>query len=474
MTLHDADVAALGLTLPQTASIIRQADSKTSAGTLTTQNQRLPVEVAGGFTALDRIGRIPLQTNDGRVVQVDDVATVSHGWRQPRATRAWHNGKPALLIATRLENGFQLDSWAGPAFRAVEQFRGEQGSLIATEVVFDQRQYTNARLQGLGSNLLAGMGFILAVIALLMGWRAAVVVGLALPLTVGGLMIGLALLGVPLHQMSLFGTLIALGLLIDNAIVIVDEVRKRLQAGLQAAAAIAAAVAHLRGPLVSSTATTVLSFMPIALLPGPAGEFVGTIAVAVITSLIASLILALTVLPALAARLATPKNPPTQDQAQTQDQTQAPATQSSLARSFGSLRQTWREGLAPGPFGRWSERLLTQALRYPAALILIVVAISAIGFGRAKELGQQFFPAADRNMFQIRIWMPPSSNLAQTSAVVQKIDAQLAMRPEVQARQWHAGGSYPTVYYNQIMDTDAALDYAQGVITVQDASTAKA
>ena len=128
-----------------------------------------------------------------------------------------------------------MSAWAAPAQDVIDQFEREQGSLIQMTTVFDQQTYTQSRLTSLGGNLLAGITIIIGVVFMLMGWRSAFIVGLALPLTVGGLMIGLAILGVPLHQMSLFGTLIALGLLIDNAIVIVDEVRKRLAAGLSPA-----------------------------------------------------------------------------------------------------------------------------------------------------------------------------------------------------------------------------------------------
>lgn len=140
----------------------------------------------------------------------------------------------------------------------------------------------------------------------MMGWRAALVVGAALPLSAGATLFGLDVAGQQLHQMSIFGMIIAIGLLIDNAIVMTDEVRHRLAAGLTPDAAAEAAVRHLFAPLAASTFTTILGFMPIFLLPGNVGDFVGPIAIAVIFALIASFTIALTMIPALAARFVRP------------------------------------------------------------------------------------------------------------------------------------------------------------------------
>ena len=453
--LRDSQLAALNITLPEVADALAGADSKVSAGTLVTTGQRLPVEVAGGFTAIERIGQVPLAVDAGRVLTVADVGTVTRTWKTPVSTLGLHNGKRAIFIAARLENGFQIDHWMPLAQAVVEQFKHEQGSLLAVDTVFDQRDYTRERLLGLGNNLIAGVLIIVAVIAVLMGLRAALVVGLALPLTVGSLLMGLSALGVPLHQMSLFGTIIALGLLIDNAIVMVDEVRKRMLRGQTPAAAITSAVQHLRGPLTSSTLTTVLSFMPIALLPGPAGEFVGTIAVAVITALLSSLLLALFVLPALTAII-------------------APARAYAGDASDSTSARWWQDGVSVGWFQRGCEKLLVGAVSNPLLSLSVIVLLSGIGFARAGELGQQFFPAADRDMFQVRIWMPAGTTIAETQRTMQQADTLIAEHPGVLRRSWHAGGSFPSVYYNQIMDTDGSPDYAQGVITATSGDAAKA
>ena len=167
------------------------------------------------------------------------------------------------------------------------------------EVVFDQSRYTEQRLDNLLENLGLGAVAVVVVMFFMMGWRSALIVSLALPLSSLMVLAGLKFLGGPMHQMSVTGLIIALGLLIDNAIVMVDEVRERLHGGMTASESITKSVRHLVVPLLGSTLTTALAFAPLALMPGSVGEFVGTIAVSVILALFSSLFLALTVIPAV-------------------------------------------------------------------------------------------------------------------------------------------------------------------------------
>ena len=113
----------------------------------------------------------------------------------------------------------------------VDELRGQLSPSVAVVDVFDQSEYTTKRLGELGGNLVAGAGVVVLVIFLLMGWRSSILVGLALPLVSAMVLFALLVLGIPLHQMSIFGLIVALGLLIDNAIVVVDEVGVDLRAG---------------------------------------------------------------------------------------------------------------------------------------------------------------------------------------------------------------------------------------------------
>ena len=169
--------------------------------------------------------------------------------------------------------------------------------------MFNQNDYVSDRLSTLLKNLFLGALAVFVVIFVLMGWRSALVVSIALPLAGMMVLFGMRIMDVPVHQMSVTGLIIALGLLIDNAIVIVEEMSIKIRNGSTPAEAVTKSVNHLFLPLLGSTLTTALAFAPIALMPGPAGEFVGSIAINVIIAIFSSFFLAMTIIPAIAARI---------------------------------------------------------------------------------------------------------------------------------------------------------------------------
>jgi multidrug efflux pump subunit AcrB len=278
----------------------------------------------------------------------------------------------------------RLDQWAESAKGLVAEFVAGAPIGVELEIAFDQSHYTKQRLASLGANLLGGAGVVL----LALGWRAALVVGSALPLSAAAALFGLALLGQQIHQMTIFGLIVAVGLLIDTAIVVSDETRHNLQLGLSPRAAIVATVGHLAGPLLASTVTTVLGFMPILLLPGNVGDFVGPIATSVVLALLASLAIALTVVAVLAARF---------------------LGNAGSSRSGG----LWVRGVQSAYLGLWWRALISASGRRPVVAIPLAAAPALLGFALVPTLGQQFFPPADRDQFEIEVRLPPGTSLAQ-------------------------------------------------------------
>jgi len=228
---------------------------------------------------------------------------VSQGVQEPADSLAYVNGQPAVVVATTVESDYRVDTWAKAARQVLADYDATLSDALGLHIVLDQSQYVQQRLNGVIGNLIFGSLLVIAVPLLMLGAKSALLVGLALPLTALMVFGWMEVLGVPLHQMSITGIIIALGLLIDNAIVVVDEVQGRLRAGLSPADAVSKTVSHLLVPLLASTLTTVLAFVPIATSPGGTGEFIGTIGLTVILALLSCLALSLTVITALAGRL---------------------------------------------------------------------------------------------------------------------------------------------------------------------------
>ena len=265
------------------------------------KSRDLLIEVEGEIKALDRLRAIPIRDGgDGPIVRLADVATVTRGVRQPAESLAIVDGRQGVLVAARMEDDLQVDTWAARIKRAQNDFKTTLPASIELRPLFDQAAYTSERLSDVLQNMAAGVSIVVLVLFFTLGWRAALVVALVIPLSAIVSIAGLRMMGVPIHQMSVTGLIVALGLLVDAAIVMTDEIRKRIAAGETRLSAVDKAVHRLAAPLLASTLTTVLAFMPMVLLPGPAGDFVGSIALAVITMLIVSFALALTITPALA------------------------------------------------------------------------------------------------------------------------------------------------------------------------------
>jgi len=173
-------------------------------------------------------------------------------------------------FARFMRAGMRVDTWVEEAREALAGFETGVPAGITVDVLFDQGAYTRERLDSLFSNLALAAGLVLLVVFISMGWRSALLVGTALPVSALMAITGMRLIGLPIHQMSVTGLIVALGLLIDNAIVVVDEVRQRLDDGAAPLEAVGASVRHLAVPLTSSTLTTVCAFLPSLLLRGGA------------------------------------------------------------------------------------------------------------------------------------------------------------------------------------------------------------
>ena len=296
-------LASLGLSGADVARAIEGGDAKVRAGRVRGRANDLVIEVGGELDTLERVRAVPLAGGDGRVVRVGDVARVSRSVRVPAAELAISDGRPAILVTARLRENLQIDVWMAHARVELERFAADLPVGIEYRTVFDQSVYTADRLSGVGLNMALGVALVIVVLLVTLGLRAALIVAAVLPLVSLAAVATMNLIGLPVHQMSLTGLIVALGLLVDAAIVMTDEIGKRLRAGMARADAVGESVNRLFAPLLGSTVTTALSFAPLALLPGAAGDFVGSIAIAVIVMLLWSFVVALTVTAPLAGHV---------------------------------------------------------------------------------------------------------------------------------------------------------------------------
>ncbi|MEM6934207.1 MAG: efflux RND transporter permease subunit, partial [Pseudomonadota bacterium] len=229
----DADaLASLGLTPDAVAEAVSSADTKVSSGRVRGTDSDFLIEVSGEIETLSRIREVPLRTGvEGRVVRVGDIASVARINEDPPGALAFVDGKRAVMIAARVENDKQVDVWATAVREEIAETEAGMPTGLELDLLFDQSTYTADRLGEVATNMLIGVALVVSVLFVSMGWRSALIVGAMLPLTSLLSLVILEKLGVTIHQMSVTGLIVALGLLVDAAIVTTDEIRRRLQGG---------------------------------------------------------------------------------------------------------------------------------------------------------------------------------------------------------------------------------------------------
>jgi multidrug efflux pump subunit AcrB len=447
VTVDIAEASALQLTTSDVAAAIGRADAKVSAGQLYHDQFQWQMEVSGALDSRQRIRMIPLKLGaTGDVVRLGDIARVERGIRTPAEELAIIDGEQGVVVAARIRPDIRVDNWTRSVQTLMQEFKQQLPQQIELRPLFSQSVYTEARLSELAGNVGIGFCVILLVLLITLGWRAALIVACSLPLVVCFTFFCMQLSGLAIHQISIAGLIVALGIVVDNAIVITDAIAQDRKRGLDRYAAINAAVKHYWLPLLGSTLTTILAFMPIVLMPGPGGEFVGAIALTVIFSLIGSFIISHTIVAGLAGRFIQTQ----QDDAYHwyQHGIELPRLSDAFARSL-----------------RWS-------IAHPITSIGAVAIFSVLGVVAGQSMTEQFYPAADRDMFHIEVFNDAQASITATRDLVKRIDEVVVAQPGIVETQWFVGNSAPSFYYNLIANKDGMPQYAQAMVTTSNYKSA--
>ncbi|MGF1581418.1 MAG: efflux RND transporter permease subunit [Gemmataceae bacterium] len=447
--IDQSKLAGMNITAAQVSDQVKWSDAKVNAGTVRGTRYNLLLEVKGRLDSLDRIERIPIRYGGkNQFVLLGDIATVRKEIKDPPDSLAITNGKTAVALGVLVRGKERIDHWNARTREVLNTFRDRLPEGVRLSVVFEQNSYVQNRLQDLLWNLLVGALAVIGVIFVLMGWRSALIVGTALPLSALMVLSGLRFLEIPIHQMSVTGLIIALGLLIDNAIVVVDEITVKLRQGIKPGDAVANSVQHLAVPLFGSTLTTALAFAPIALMPGPAGEFVGSIATSVILAIFSSLLVAMTIVAALTAWMG-------------------------RVYQEGERTRWWTDGISDPTVTNGYRSSLRFLFRTPILGVLLGITLPVVGFIQARHLQEQFFPPADRDQFHIELNMPTQSSMEETRQVAEAIRQKALARDAVTNVHWFIGESAPSFYYNVIPKQKGVPFYAQALVQLKSAEGAR-
>ncbi|MEZ8115387.1 efflux RND transporter permease subunit [Vibrio splendidus] len=454
ISLRTADAAALGRSSANIAESLEGADAKNSAGELVSAYSRFGLEIKSELDSIERIKQVPIATDsNGHIIRMEDIASVKRGEKTPQDQIAIIDGEPGVIVAARMHPDLRVDNWTSRANALIGKFEQELPSNVKVTVLFNQQGYTETRLDDLGKSLMIGFGLILIVLFVTLGVRAAILVAISLPLTSLLTLSIMKITGVPINQMSVTGLIVALGIMVDNAVVMVDTIQAYRLKGQQRAEATMNALKHLWVPLLGSTLTTVLAFAPIILMPGASGEFVGGIAITVSFSLIGSYIISHTLIAGLATKL-------------------LPKQLSDVDKK--GQHHWYMTGLRIPALTRWFSSSVRFGVTHPIITIALVLLVPFTGYWSMSQLTEQFFPPSDRDMFEIQVYMPPQASIYATKNTSEKIDDIIHRYPEVERIDWLVGANFPSFYYNLQARQNNAPYFSQAMVKTENFDQANA
>ena len=420
-------------------SVARQIELQLQSlpsGSVRREDTAVPVQVIADSSPVGQLENAVIRDGDGRLVKLSEFCEIRRQPRRPASQLALIDRRPSIVLGVSVSDSIRVDAWWAEVERVLDQHGEEHHHVVAIDTLFSQARHIKQRMTALLRNLTLGILAVTVVVFVLMGWRSMLVVASVLPLSSLMVLGFMRALGIPIHQMSVTGLIVALGLLIDNAIVMVEDVRLRLADGRSLTNSMTSSVRHLRMPLLGSTLTTALAFLPIATLPGPPGEFVGSIAISVILAVVSSFGLAMTVVPAMFCLL---------------HGNHVRSTDVSIGLSIDWLRRLY-------------EASLKAVFDRPLAGVVLGIILPCTGFLAASSLPEEFFPPSDRAQIQIELEQSAQSSLASTRQVVDEIAQAVGEEAGVARQHWFVGGSAPTFYYNVVPRRRNTPFYAQAFV----------
>jgi len=406
-----------GVSLNQVIQTIQGQSVNVPGGAVEVGLRRYNLRTSGSYTTLDQIADTVVGAGGGRLVKVRDIADVS--WQtEEYAYTGRFNGKRAVFITANQKDNTNIFKVRDGLYAKLADFERTLPADIKLERGFDQSRNVANRLDRLGEDFAIAIGLVLLTL-LPLGLRAAGVVMISIPLS---LAIGVALLfmtGFSLNQLSIAGFVLALGLLVDDSIVVVENIARYVRNGYGRVEAAIEATDQIYLAVLGCTATLVLAFLPLLFLPEGPGEFIRSLPAAILFTVAASLFVSLTIIPFLASRMLRDNQ-----------------RESALLHRVMTIIHT-----IYGP-------ALRRALAKPKTTLLAALAVFALAAATIPLIGFSLFPSADVPQFVIRVDAPDGSSIAETDRALRFVEARLAEQPDV--RHWYTnlGHGAPFIYYN--------------------------
>lgn len=402
-------------------NVLQSENLNIPGGNVNVNTKKFNVKTSGNYKSLNEIENTVVYSGNGQVIYLKDIGTVRMDYQnESHLTRL--NGHRAIFVTASQKARQNIFAVRSEVLPVLDKFKSQLPKNMDYYKVFDQSASVGNRMGRFAKDF--AIAICLVLITLLpLGTRASLVVMISIPLSIAIGLVILNLFGYTLNQLSIVGLIVALGILVDDSIVVVENIERYMRMGYSRRKAAVEATKQISVAVVGCTATLILAFLPLLYLPGNAGDFIRSLPMAVVATVVASLAVSLTVVPFLASVLL--KN----------------HTNPEGNRVFRVFKRVIDRSYAP---------ILKQALRFPILTLLIAVLIFIGSLALIPSVGFSLFPASDRPMFMINIETPQGTNLYETNRVMQVVEEKLAKEKLIKYYASNVGRGNPRVYYNVI------------------------
>src|SRR5688572_13097837 len=435
-------MSELNIVPAQVINAVQSENANIPAGFLDLGARSFSLKTSGSYASLDQVSDTVVASVEGRIVRIRDVAEVSWSTAAYSYTGRY-KGKRAVFVTANQKDGYNILDVRERVMATAGRFAEDLPKRIRLEVGFDQSKNVSHRLNRLYIDF--GIAIALVMLTLLpLGLRAAGIVMISIPLSLSFGLACLYFLGYSLNQLSIAGFVVALGLLVDDSIVVVENIARHMRLGYTRIQAALAGTKQIFVAILGCTATLIFAFLPLLALPGTAGKFIRVLPMAVVSTIIGSLLLALFIIPFIASRVLKEEAEGHENQF--------------LRRVMGVIHNYYRPAL------HWclARPKFTVAAALGGSLLLSA--------GLVAIIGSSLFPKADTPQFLIQVNAPNGTSLTETDRALHMVEAELAKMPEVKGWFANLGHGNPQIYYNHIQRNDSS-NYAEVFVQLHEYDT---
>jgi multidrug efflux pump subunit AcrB len=414
-------MAELKLAPSRVMQALQSENANIPGGSIDVGSRTFSLKTSGSYATLDEVRDTVVAVADGRSVRVRDIAEVT--WDTQEHTYVGrYNGQRAVFVTANQKDGYNIFEVRERVIAAAERFEAQLPKRIRMELGFDQSENVSHRLDRLTTDF--GIAIALVAITLLpLGLRAASVVMISIPLSLAIGLAALYFMGFSLNQISIAGFVVALGLLVDDSIVVVENIARFLRDGHSRMQAAILATRQIFEAIIGCTATIMFAFLPLMMIGGTSGQFIRVLPTAVLVTVGASLLVALTIIPFLASRFLKEHEDP-----------------------HGNRMLQW----ITGAIHRFYQPILHRALARPQLTVWTsLIACFGVMVGVGGLIGFSLFPKADTPHFLVTVETPDGSSLAETDRALRFVETQLRELPDLVAYFSNLGHGNPRIYYNE-------------------------